>query len=144
MNLEKNTNFLKLMKRTSFKMTKLQRKTHMKKVSASTLVPSEARRCSLSVTAEQCHSGDQKVPFASIQGIWRKAEKLITEPNAIVPAPGFNEGVMMVLSRSGKRPHLVKCGKGGRVSCDSDCPNWKSLNICSHCVVAAETNNLPL
>ena len=47
----------------------------------------------------------------------------------------------MVLSRSGKHPHLVKCGKGGRVSCDSDCPNWKSLNICSHCVVAAETNN---
>ena len=129
-----------------FKMTKLQKEKHMKKVSTSTLknldlVPSEARPCSLSATAEQCHSGDQKVPFASIQGIWRKAEELITEPNAIVPIPRFNEGVMMVLSRSGKRPHLIKCGKGGRVSCDSDCPNWKSLNICSHCVVAAETNN---
>ena len=35
----------------------------------------------------------------------------------------------------------MKCGKGGRVSSDSDCLNWKSLGICSHCVVGAETNN---
>lgn len=47
----------------------------------------------------------------------------------------------MVLSRNGKWPHLVKCGKGGRVSCDSDCLNWKSLNICSHFVVVAEMNS---
>ena len=65
----------------------------------------------------------------------------MAEPNAIASAPGFDEGVKMVLSRSGKRPHLVKCGKVGRVSCDSDCPNWKSLNICSHCVVVAEMNS---
>jgi len=93
------------------------------------------------VTADQCHAGDQKALFASIQGVWRKAEGLMTESNAIVPAPEFTEGVIMVLSRSGKRPHPVKYGKGGRVSCDSDCPNWKSLNIYSYCVVSAETNN---
>ena len=44
----------------------------------------------------------------------------------------------MVCSKSGKRPHLVKIGKGGRVSCDHDCPNWKSFAICSHCVAVAE------
>ena len=26
-------------------------------------------------------------------------------------------------SKSGCFPHLVKCGKGGRVSCDNDCPS---------------------
>ena len=131
-----------------FKMTKLQRDKHMKKVSTTVLESlevdtTEERPSSLSVSAEQCHSGDSKVPFASIQGIWRKAEELLVDSNSIAPAPGFDEeaGAKMVRSRSGKRPHLVKCGKGGRVSCDSDCPNWKSLGICSHCVVVAETNN---
>jgi hypothetical protein len=48
----------------------------------------------------------------------------------------------MIASRSGKRPHLVKCGKGGRISCDVECANWKSIGICSHCVAVAHTNNI--
>jgi len=113
----------------------------MKKVSTTVLESlevdtTEERPSSLSVSAEQCHSGDSKVPFASIQGIWRKAEELLVDSNSIAPAPGFDEeaGAKMVRSRSGKSPHLVKCWKGGRVSCDSDCPNWKSIGIRSHCV----------
>lgn len=35
----------------------------------------------------------------------------------------------------------MKSGKGSRVSCDNDCPNWRSLNICSQTVAVAETNN---
>ena len=30
--------------------------------------------------------------------------------------------------------------KNGQYTCDNDCPNWKSLGICSHSVVAAEDN----
>ena len=47
----------------------------------------------------------------------------------------------MVISCSGKRPHLIlpkkKCGG---LSCDDDCPQYKSANLCSHTVAAAEYN----
>ena len=130
-----------------FQMTKQQRENHMKRIATTSLKGYELNGCaeskpsSLSVTAEECHSGDRKVPLASIQGIWKKAEELLAQSNALVTAPGFDANVKMVASRSGKRPHLVKCGKGGRVSCDNECPNWKSLNICSHTVAVAESNN---
>ena len=35
----------------------------------------------------------------------------------------------------------MTCGKNGRYSCDSDCPNWKSLGICSHSVAVAQMND---
>ena len=41
---------------------------------------------------------------------------------------------------SNVRPHLVTAKKNGQYACDNDCPNWKSLGICSHSVVAAEDN----
>lgn len=47
---------------------------------------------------------------------------------------------MMVVSRKGKRPHLVTKGKAGKFSCDSECANWKSLGLCSHVVAVAHTN----
>ena len=139
--------FLEVDESKWFQMTKQQREKHMKKVADTSLkgyeldVCTESKPSSLSITAEECHSGDHKVPLASIQGIWKKAEELLAQPNAVVTAPGFDASVKMVASKSGKRPHLVKSGKGGRVSCDSDCPNWRSLNICSHTVAVAETNN---
>jgi len=46
----------------------------------------------------------------------------------------------MVLSYSGKVPHLVVSSKMGDFICDSNCPNWKGLGICSHSVVVAEVN----
>lgn len=49
--------------------------------------------------------------LASIQGVWKKDEELLAQPNAVVTAPGFDTSVKMVASRSGRRPHLVKCGK---------------------------------
>lgn len=128
-------------------MTKQQREKHMKRIANTSLkgyeldIWTESKPSSLSITAEECHSSDHKVPLASIQGIWKKAEELLAQPNAVVTAPGFDANVKMVASKSGKRPHLVKSGKGGRVSCDNDCPNWRSLNICSHTVAVAETNN---
>ena len=76
-------------------MTKLQQDKHIKKVSTTVGISLEIattaeRPSSPSVSAEQCHSGDSKVSFASIQGIWRKAE-LLVDSNSIAPAPGFDE-----------------------------------------------------
>ena len=45
----------------------------------------------------------------------------------------------MVLSYSGKPPHLVTPKQTGDFSCDSSCSNWKLLGICSHSVAVAET-----
>ena len=46
----------------------------------------------------------------------------------------------LVLSRSGKCPHLVLPSKAG-FKCDSECANFKSLGICYHTVVVAHLNN---
>ena len=59
---------------------------------------------------------------------------------AIAPAPGQPSEARMVLSYSGKTPHMVTPKKIGDFSCDSSYPNWKSLGICSHSVAVAETN----
>ena len=94
----------------------------------------------LSIDPQKFRSG-LNIPLPSVQAIRSKAAKLISEPNSIVAAPGYGTESKMVLSRRGKRPHLVTCGKDGRYSCDSDCPNWKSLGICSHSVAVAQMND---
>ena len=80
------------------------------------------------------------IPITCLEGIWIKAKKLMETNGAIVPAPGQPPEARMVLSYSGKPPHLVTPKKSGDFSCDSSCPNWKSLGICSHSVAVAETN----
>lgn len=139
--------YLQIPEANWFLMTREQRLKHLEKVAKvqlknsgdSTEYDREAGT-SLSVSAEQLHSMGLRIPLASIQGIWKKADEMLKQPNAIVSAPGFSAGSKMVASRTGRRPHLVKCNKGGRISCDADCPNWKSLSICSHCVAVAHVN----
>ena len=80
------------------------------------------------------------VPLLCLQGIWSKAEKLLTKKEAIVPAPGQVPEARMVLSYSGKVPHMVTPNKSRSFCCDSSCVNWKSLDICSHTVAVAEVN----
>lgn len=47
----------------------------------------------------------------------------------------------MVISHSGKHPHLVLPKKKSRgLSCDDDCPQYKSAKLCSHAVTAAQYN----
>ena len=92
----------------------------------------------LSVTVESA-AKDMHVPMTCIEGIWRKATKLICDQNAIVPAPDQSEEAKMVLSFSGKTPHLVTPTKSG-YSCDNNCPNWKSIGFCSHTVAVAQIN----
>ena len=80
------------------------------------------------------------IPRPVMNAIWAKATELLNESNAICISPGSNRKNRMVKSFSNLRPHLVTAKKGGQFACDSDCPNWKSLGICSHSVVAAEDN----
>ena len=68
-----------------------------------------------------------------------KATSLATETNAVVPAPGFGDKDRMVKSKSGSAPHLVKVSNC-QYLCDSQCPQFKSITICSHVVAAAESN----
>ena len=68
------------------------------------------------------------IPITCLEGIWIKAKKLMETDGAIVPAPGQLPEARMVLSYSGKPPHMVTPKKNGDFSCDSSCPNWKSLS----------------
>ena len=71
-----------------------------------------------------------------LTAIWRKAAELLKEDGSIVEAPGGTG--FLVKSNSRPRPHHVTLKKSGQYCCDSECPNWQSLCICSHSVAAAE------
>ena len=75
-----------------------------------------------------------------LDAIWTKAGELINDSKAICMVPGGNENDRIVRSGSGPRPHIVTAKKIGRYSCDTECPNFKSLGICSHTVAAAKDN----
>ena len=79
-------------------------------------------------------------PVEVLKAIWQKAYELLHEPYSISPAPGQGDKARMVRSYSGSRPHLVSYKKSGQYTCDSTCPNWKSLGICAHSVATAEDN----
>ena len=71
----------------------------------------------------------------------KKAAELLGTEGAIVKAPGFSNEAKMVVSHSGKCPHLVRPKrKSGGYMCDEDCPQYKSAKICSHIVATAEYN----
>ena len=75
-----------------------------------------------------------------LDAIWTKANELLNDPKAICMVPGGTEKDRIVKSSSGPRPHVVTAKKNGKYSCDTECPNFKSLGICSHSVATAEDN----
>ena len=81
-----------------------------------------------------------KTPEPVLQGIWKKAAELVTNPCKMSLAHGCSPLARMVESTSGNKPHLVSPGKGGKFTCDSECPNYKSFAICSHVIAVAEVN----
>ena len=155
--------FLEIPESKWFTMSIQQRKTHISKVhslhlasamSEITYEPSSSDKpCAsqkLSLTAESAAKG-MNIPLVSVEGIicppqlpfsilWRKATELISDANAIGPAPGQNEQARMVKSFNGKAPHLVTPTKAGGYTCDANCPNWKSIAFCSHTVAVAQIN----
>ena len=47
------------------------------------------------------------VPAPCLEGIWLKAGAIVGSSDNITPAPGQPMSARMVISSSGKRPHLV-------------------------------------
>ena len=139
-----------------FKMMEKQRSDHIMKRVANTKVIVSSIAVDPSVTSPVADLEASKhlsidvntvaasvsVPLECLKGIWQKAEELLNSQHGMSPAPGQPEEARMVLSRSGKRPHLILPCKRGHFKCDSDCLNFKSLGICSHSVAVAECNNL--
>ena len=82
---------------------------------------------------------DTRLPYTTVEAIWKKAIGLVSEDGAIVPAPGLGPKDRMVKSKSGSVPHSVKVS-GSQYQCDDKCPHFKSLSFCSHVVAAAESN----
>ena len=81
------------------------------------------------------------LPTTAIDGIAKKAAEILSTSGAIVQAPGHSAEAKMVISHSGKRPHLVlPKRKSGGLTCDADCPQYKSAKLCSHTVATAEYN----
>ena len=147
-----------------FTMSREQRKQHLSKVNdhlvSNTSHPDEVRFSSgISCTSESCSdSGNVSVssllkqltplssrlnlPITAVEGIARKAIEITNTDSGIVQAPGHDPSSRMVISKSGKRPHLVTPKKNGGMACDSDCLQYKSACICSHVVAAAGHNKM--
>ena len=64
----------------------------------------------------------------------------MTSEGAIAAAPGLASQARTVISKSRPGFYTVVPGKG-RFTCDN-CPNYKSLGICSHTVAVAEANGM--
>ena len=139
-----------------YKMTSQQRKKHLDRIfhtqsittssldppSIESSLPSSSPQLSSALSVDvQEFASNVTIPLACLQGIWTKATELLLNTGSTVSAPGHPTESRLVLSRSGKRPHLVLPCKTGVFKCDSDCANFKSLGICSHTVVVAHLNN---
>lgn len=87
-----------------------------------------------------------KLPYTTVEGIWKKAGMLVTEVISVVPAPGFGLHAGQKLrakSKSGSTPHLVTATmskRGVQNKCNDNCPQYKSAHICSHNIAAVEIN----
>ena len=73
-----------------------------------------------------------------IEGVWKKAAKILATEGAIASAPGHSSSARNVLSTSKTEFHTVKPTKKYQFVCD--CPHFSSLKLCSHSVATAEDN----
>ena len=131
-----------------FSMTPEKRRAHFQKVASAPVTsgdrasaPQGQFQPSLSLSVD-VHSLSELVslPLPCLEGIWQKATELLNTLGTISSAPGHPTESRMVMSRTDHRPHLVLPCSRRCFKCDSDCLNYKSLGIWSHCVVVAELN----
>lgn len=131
-------------------MTHKQRAKHLKSVEqisvsdikereeqqSSNATSSNASNASLSADITVL-STSINLPVHALEAISEKAKELMVTDGAML-APGQDADARMVLSRTGKRPHLVVPKKKGGYACNSGCPQYVLSGICSHVVAAAE------
>lgn len=127
-----------------FRMSKEEREAHLRKVSREQLSSKNSPlSCPTPLPIDfETVAASVTIPLPVLRGIWQKAEGLLSLPENISLAPGHPAKARMVVSHSGKRPHLVvPAGKSGQFKCDVECLNFKSVGLCSHTVAVAHVNN---
>ena len=136
-----------------FKMTQEQRIQHLKKlndipVARESLLSDDSGpshscaadiSCDLSLLYRELAplSINLRLPISAIDAISRKALDILSVDGGIIAAPG-QPTARMVMSKTGKRPHLIVPKKNGGFACDDDCPQYKSAGLCSHIVAVAK------
>lgn len=119
-----------------YRMSEDQRRKKIEKFFHTPLSPNLA---STGGTAEQNSENpldDLKLPQHMATTVWSRAQKLVTDSDGMVCAPGKSDA-WMVKSLSGSKPHYVVPSKGGGYCCDDTCLAYKSAKICSHTTAAA-------
>ena len=131
-------------------MSEQQKASHLKKISQTPVtsvltvedLPDETALDSIGLSVDfESASADLPISSGVFEGIWKKASELLMSEGAIATAPGLASQARTVISKTRPGFHTVVPGKGGRFACDN-CPNYKSLGICSHMVAVAEVNGM--
>ena len=120
------------------RMSSVQRKAHLRKITGSMSESVEKLCKKLSLPAAEVHLSS--ISSTALKSMWEKAERLLNTPNAVVPAPG-SKNAFMVLSDSSSRPHFVQQKTSRKILCDDDCPMWRGRKFCSHAIAVAEHLN---
>lgn len=119
------------------RMSRAQRKAHMMEIwNGMSVTQSTPCTAKLSVPARDVHLST--VSPSTVTCMWEKAERLLSTPSAITPAPG-NDNARMVASDSSTRPHFVQKTTGSKFLCDENCPMWRGCKVCAHTVAVAES-----
>ena len=131
-------------------MSEQQKASHLKKVSQTPVtslltvedLPDETALDIIGLSVDfESSSADLPISSGVFEGIWKKASELLMSEGGIATAPGLASQARTVISKTRPGFHTVVPGKGGRFACDN-CPNYKSLGICSHTVAVAEVNGM--
>ena len=101
-------------------MTSKQRKEHLLKLQSVSVKPLTSSSPSQMVVVAYELSLDVEtaatqlnIPISCLEGIWSKASKLIVTDGALTPALGQSSKARMILSYSGRVPHMVVPKKNG-------------------------------
>ena len=128
-------------------MSQNQRKKHLERIKNLTLQEAKQQHKKKAATSESSLSTDKSLTLCGkqfsvdgcqlsgdiLKNMFVKAEKLVCGQNKICPAPG-SVNAKLVESKSGQRPHFVVRKSSSKYNCDSDCPMWKCLKLCSHTI----------
>lgn len=136
-------------------MNEKQRKDYVQKMydlSMDDIYACNSHQANLYSTKSQLLSGadtslELSLPYNCVEGsldlhiakwMWKKAGRLISQPNAIFPAPSKEAKIQSfsVISESGNVPHFVQVYANFKTTCT--CSNFKPKQICSHTIAVTE------
>ena len=89
-----------------FRMSTEERQRHLKKVHST--LPGKLNVVSSDITMPVDEAIELlNIPAPCLEGIWQKASMILSSSDNVTSAPGQPMSARMVISSSGKRPHLV-------------------------------------